>query len=198
MSEKGVYMSHFFETPGLQKEAGGFEPSTDEKFKAEVLKPLESGTAHADGIAQYADDAFSCTNSPAAFIIRPDPFDGQGLVAGRYEDEIKGESDEYNQEVRDWNAYLDSLRKTVGNYNRAYDRRVKEMASLIKSKLGVDAKIVEYERSNEELSTSEQSSAGKVLFQYDPAHSDGSDCGTQAIARLWIANEEEIGHEMRW
>lgn len=73
VSEKAVYMSHFWEVPGFSQ--GNWGIGTQEKFEQEVLTPLESGDGGSgiSGLRQYAgsNGAFASQYRPAAYVIRP-------------------------------------------------------------------------------------------------------------------------------
>lgn len=71
VSEKAVYMSHFWEVPGFSQ--GNWGIGTQERFEQEVLTPLENGGSGISGLRQYAgsNGAFSRQYRPAAYVIRP-------------------------------------------------------------------------------------------------------------------------------
>jgi len=73
VSEKAVYMSHFWEVPGFSQ--GDWGIGSQQIFEQEVLTPLEHGDGGSSitGLRQYAGNngAFSSQYRPAAYIIRP-------------------------------------------------------------------------------------------------------------------------------
>lgn len=73
VSEKAVYMSHFWEVPGFSQ--GDWGIGSQQRFEEEVLNPLENGDGGSaiPGLRQYAGNngAFSSQYRPAAYIIKP-------------------------------------------------------------------------------------------------------------------------------
>lgn len=75
VSEKGIWMSHFWENPAFATRgpAGEWLPSANNRFEVDVLRALEFGNQEMPGLAQFNKNggAFIGAYSPFAYIFYP-------------------------------------------------------------------------------------------------------------------------------
>ncbi|KAE8376645.1 hypothetical protein BDV26DRAFT_282457 [Aspergillus bertholletiae] len=75
VSERGVWMSHFWEEPSFGRYGLSNEvlPSSHDVFRTNILDPLEYGNQHMPGLTRFTGNggAFNGAYRPAAYIFHP-------------------------------------------------------------------------------------------------------------------------------
>ncbi|KAI3113412.1 hypothetical protein CBS147333_2850 [Penicillium roqueforti] len=170
-SEKGVYLSHIWESPVFVDLA--FNPTDDDSFTMNASKSLRDGTLYAQSITaligtDHNPGVLNAIYAPKVFVLTPF--------------------------TTDWDRQYFGI-STKFRYQKRAQELAQKIANIVPGS-GGNGIILGYTRTSRQASSQEQGIAGRAILEIDPSYTrltsihDSSSAGLQIGRwRLWVEDQ---------